>query len=465
MNLLTKSTSFYIVLFLVIINTACKKNNVKKIRPNVIIIYTDDQGAIDLNCYGAKDLETPNMDKLVQSGIKFSSFYAAPICGPSRAGLMTGKVPQRTGMLENDKGAGDMEHSGMPTEEYTMAEMFKNAGYNTALLGKWHLGYTKERQPGEQGFDYWFGHLVGCMDNYSHYFYWNGANRHVLYRNGKEVFYPGQYFPDLMVKEASAFIDKNKEQPFFLYFAMNTPHYPYQGTPEWLKYYQDKGVVYPRDLYAAFISTMDDKIGELLNKLEKEGLRENTIIIFQSDNGYSTEKRAHCGGGTAGNLRGSKFSLFEGGIRVPAAISWPGKLKAGETREQMASNCDWMPTLAELCGIDLDTSDLDGRSLVPLLEDNNLESRHSDGFCWKFQEQWVARKGDWKLLGNPKIMGEEFTYGDSLFLVNLNKDPGEKNNLSLKYPEKVDELLKQYKKWQERNYESNKKTYEISASK
>ncbi len=448
MKLLAKLSFFLLSFFF--ITSSCTKNKAKDGRPNVIVIYTDDQGAVDMNCLGAKDLITPNMDKLVQSGIKFTHFYAAPVCGPSRAGLMTGKTPQHAGLQENDRGAGDMEHSGMPTTEYTMAEMFKDAGYNTALVGKWHLGYTKERQPGGQGFDYWFGHMVGCMDNYSHYFYWNGANRHVLYRNGEEVFYPGQYFPDLMVKEASAFIDKNKNHPFFLYFALNTPHYPYQGSPEWLKYYQEKGVAYPRDLYAAFVSTMDDKIGKLLNKLEKEGLRENTIIIFQGDNGFSTEKHAHYGGGSAGILRGSKGSLFEGGIRVPAAISWPASLKAGETREQMASNCDWMPTLAELCNIDLNTADLDGKSLVPLIENNQIESRHADGFCWKFQEQWVARKDNWKLLGNAKInMTEKIP--EDIFLVNLKDDPEEKNNLASKYPEKVNELVMQYEKWLERN--------------
>ncbi|MCF6358577.1 MAG: sulfatase-like hydrolase/transferase [Draconibacterium sp.] len=241
-------------------------------KPNVIIIYTDDQGAIDLNCFGATDLVTPNMDKLVKSGIKFTMFYGAPVCSPSRAGLMTGKTPQRAGVPGNVSSTNPK--SGMPGSEYTMAEMFKDAGYRTAHIGKWHLGHPVDRQPSAQGFDYSFGHLVGCIDNYSHFFYWNGPNRHDLYRNGKEVFYPGQYFPDLMVKEASQFLDKNNPkktgEPVFIYYAMNTPHYPYQGTPEWLKYYQEKGVAYPRDLYAAFISTMDEKIGLILRKNKKQ---------------------------------------------------------------------------------------------------------------------------------------------------------------------------------------------------
>lgn len=412
--------------------------------PNVIVIYTDDQGTIDLNSFGAGDLVTPNMDEIVNSGIKFTQFYGAPICSPSRAGLLTGKTPQRAGVPGNVSPV-SLE-AGMPNEQYTMAEMFKDAGYKTAHIGKWHLGHAEDKQPNAQGFDYSFGHFVGCIDNFSHFYYWQGPNRHDLFRNGEEVFYDGQFFPDLMVKEATAFIEKNENNPFFIYFALNTPHYPYQGTPEWLEYYRRKGVAYPRDLYAAFLSTQDDKIGELLQIIENLGLRENTIIVFQSDNGYSTEERAHFGGGSSGKFRGSKFSLFEGGIRVPAAISWSKKLKAGEVRDQLAVNADWMPTLAELCGIDIDNSDLDGKSLVPILKNKEHKTLHYQ-FCWQNGKSWAARKGIWKLLGNPEIHGEELSLADSLFLVNLSDDPGEMNNLVERYPEKVKELIFQHEEW------------------
>lgn len=446
MNLLNKSIIGLLLLGAVF---ACSVEKPQPEKPNVIIIYTDDQGAIDLNCYGATDLVTPNMDALVNSGVKFTQFYGAPVCSPSRAGLLTGKTPQRAGVPGNVSPTNP--RSGMPGSQYTMAEMFKDAGYKTGHIGKWHLGHPAEKQPNAQGFDYSFGHLVGCIDNFSHYFYWNGPNRHDLFRNGDEVFYPGQFFPDLLVEEASAFMEENKENPFFIYFALNTPHYPYQGTPEWLKYYQDKGVAYPRDLYAAFLSTQDDKIGELLSKVEELDLSENTIIIFQSDNGYSTEERAHFGGGNAGVLRGSKSCLFEGGIRVPAAISWPAKIKAKEVRNQMAVNADWMPTLADLCGIDLDTKDLDGKSLVQIINDENSKSPHVDNFCWQHGKQWAARNGDWKLLGNPAVRFEEFALEDSLFLVNLKNDPGEMTNLASTNPEKVKVLKEQFEKWQERN--------------
>jgi arylsulfatase A-like enzyme len=433
------------ILFLVLL--MCSSLTHAQDKPNVIIIYTDDQGSVDLGSYGATDLVTPNMDALVESGVRFTQFYASPICSPSRASLLTGKTPQRAGCPGN-AGATRSSTSGLPGNEYTMAEMFKNAGYKTAHIGKWHLGYQPEMSPNAQGFDYSFGHLVGCIDNYSHFFYWNGPNRHDLYRNGKEVFHPGEFFPDLMVKEASEFIDQNREQPFFMYFAMNLPHYPYQGDPGWLEYYREKGVAYPRDLYAAFLSTQDDRIGMLLKKLDDLGIRDNTIIIFQSDNGHSTEERAHGGGGSAGPYRGAKQCLFEGGIRVPAAISWPEKIAPGEVRDQFAVNTDWMPTLAELCGIPLETTGLDGKSLMPIISDASAETLHTEGYCWAFSDMWVARRGKWKLIGNPYDTGQrDYTFQEERFLVNLDEDPGERTNLASQFPVVVQELEKQYQQW------------------
>ena len=415
-------------------------------RPNVILIYSDDQGAIDLNCYGSKDLETPNIDRLAENGILFTQFYAAPVCSPSRASLLTGLTAQRAGVPGN-AAASIESKAGLPGDRFTMAEMFKGAGYKTAHIGKWHLGYQPEMSPNAQGFDYSFGHIVGCIDNYSHFYYWRGPNRHDLYRNGKEVYYPGQYFPDLMVKEAGQYMEQNRNDPFFMYFAINMPHYPYQGDPKWLKYYRDKGVAYPRNLYAAFVSTLDDKIGLLLSKVKELGLSKNTIIIFQSDNGYSTEERAHFGGGSSGVYRGAKACLFEGGIRVPSIISWPGKIPVGEVRDQFAVNTDWMPTLAELCQINFNSKNLDGKSLVQVIRNGNAPTLHSEGYCWAFRDMWVARKGKWKLLGNPYDTSQrDYTFSEKLFLVNLEEDPGEKNNLAAEYPDKVKELENQYHK-------------------
>lgn len=433
--------------FLPLVKLCAQQANEK---PNVIIIYTDDQGTIDLNILGAHDLETPHMDTLLASGVRFSQFYAAPICSPSRAGLLTGKTPQRAGVPGNIPSV-PITEKGLDSSQFTMAEMFKENGYKTAHVGKWHLGDQEGMLPNDQGFDYSFGHHVGCIDNYSHFYYWRGPNRHDLYRNGEEIFLNGQFFPQLMLEEASAFIEENQDEPFFLYFALNTPHYPYQGTPEWLKHYQNKGIAYPRDLYAAFLSTQDDIIGKLIKNLQDFDLINNTIIVFQADNGYSTEERAHFGGGNAGPFRGAKSCLFEGGFRVPAAISWPGHIPSNNVRNQFAVNLDWMATLAELCEINLKLDDLDGRSLMPIIKNPDAESQHKETFSWQHGQQWASRSGKWKLLGNPvdKSNRTILTEDDLLFLVDLEADPGEMNNLAKEFPEKVKELERQFKEWLE----------------
>lgn len=420
-------------------------------KPNVIIIYTDDQGSVDVNSYGAKDLVTPNMDYIIENGTSFTQFYASPVCSPSRAALLTGKTPQRAGLSGNAVPDSKIK-KGLPGSEYTMAEMFKDAGYTTSHIGKWHLGDAPEMTPNAQGFDHSFGHMVGCIDNYSHFFYWNGPNRHDLFRNGKEVYYNGQFFPDLMVNEASTFMEDNSNNPFFMYFAVNMPHYPYQGDAKWLSYYNEKGISYPRNLYAAFISTLDDRIGVILKKLDELDIKDNTIIVFQSDNGHSTEQRAHFGGGSSGIYRGAKQSLFEGGIRVPAAINWKNNIPKGQIRTQFAVNTDWMPTLAELCGIKLDSQDLDGKSLVEIINNEAEKTKHASGYCWQYQDMWVARKGKWKLLGNPRDTSKKkHKLKEKRFLVNLDDDIGESTNLSKKYPEKVIELEQQYRAWLKRN--------------
>jgi arylsulfatase A len=418
--------------------------------PNVIIIYTDDQGTLDLGVYGSTDLVTPHQDALAESGVRFTQFYAAPVCTPSRVGLLTGKSTQRAGVPDTLP-AVPGQTAGLDPSQFTLVDLFGDAGYATAHMGKWHLGFAKDKQPLAHGFDHTFGHIGGCIDNYSHFYYWRGPNRHDLNRNGEAVYYPGEYFPDLMLRETKEFIDLHRDQPFFVYFALNTPHYPYQGNPKWLAHYHEQGVPYPRNLYAAALSTQDDIIGRLIAHLEALGLRERTIVIFQSDNGHSTEERAHSGGGNAGPYRGAKASLFEGGIRVPAAISWPGRLPAGAVRGQVAANSDWLPTLAELCDLSLPDEEREGKSLVPLIDDDSAPSPHADGFCWEFRKQWVARKGAWKLHGNPMDTTDRANPPDlpERFLVNLDEDPGERNNLAQTYPEKVRELEALYLAWKQ----------------
>ncbi|WOD42444.1 sulfatase-like hydrolase/transferase [Hwangdonia lutea] len=415
-------------------------------KPNVIIIYTDDQGAIDLGCYGASDIHSPNIDKLAKQGTRFTQAYvAAPVCAPSRAALLTGKYPQNAGVEGNTSHVPNSH--GMPNQQYTLAELFKDNGYKTGHIGKWHLGMSAETSPNAQGFDYSFGHLRGCIDNYSHYFFWAGPNVHDLYENGKEVFYDGQYFPDLASDRALKYVEDHKEEPFFMYYAINMPHYPYQPTDKWRDFYKD--VEKPRGDYAAFISTIDERIGFLMDKLDMLGIRDNTIIVYQSDNGHSTETRAFNGGGNAGPYRGAKSSLFEGGIRLPTIISWKNNLPHNVVNHEFFMNIDWLPTLAKLCNFNL-PKDIDGLDLSEMIKTPNTASQRTGAF-WKYGNQWAVRNGNWKLMGYPKDTsnkGKLDLEQDALFLSNLDDDISEMKNLASQYPEMVEALKTKYLAWE-----------------
>lgn len=422
-------------------------------KPNVILIVTDDQGSVDLNCYGAKDLHTPHIDALAQRGVRFTQFYAAaPVCSPSRAALLTGKYPQRAGLAGN--ASSQPGGHGMPGEQVTMAEVLKGAGYATGHVGKWHLGYTADETPNAQGFDSSFGHMGGCIDNYSHFFYWQGPNRHDLWRDGKEVWHDGEHFGDLMVRECNRFVEANKARPFFLYWAINLPHYPLQGNAKWREKY--KHLDAPRAAYAAAVSTADDMIGQVMATVDRLGIGRDTIVVFMSDHGHSTEERTFGGGGSAGRYRGAKFSLFEGGIRVPAIMSWPGTVPEGRVREQMATGCDWLPTIADLARLDQRDSDaapLDGRSLADVIRTPDAPSPHRV-FHWATgKDQWAVREGDWKLLGRPfgpGTKGGGAAGDDTPFLVNLREDIGETKNVARRHPDVVRRLQQLHDDWARR---------------
>ncbi|MBN1125721.1 MAG: sulfatase-like hydrolase/transferase [Sedimentisphaerales bacterium] len=422
--------------------------NTRDRRPNVILIYTDDQGSIDLNCYGAKDLYTPNLDRLAEQGLRFTQFYVgAPVCSPSRAALMTGRYPQRAQLAGNTSSM--KGHAGMPTEQITIAEVLKRADYTTGHVGKWHLGYTPETMPNGQGYGSSFGHMGGCIDNYSHFFYWNGPNRHDLWRNGKEVWHDGEYFGDLMVQECNRFIHENRKEPFFLYWAINMPHYPLQGLDKFRDRYKD--MPEPRKFYAAFVSTVDDMIGRVLQTVNELGIREDTIIIYLSDHGHSVEERTYFGGGDSGSYRGHKFTLWEGGIRVPCIVSWPGKIAQGEVRPQVAINMDWMPTIAKWCGTTIEHR-IDGLDLSEVIESANTPSPHKQ-LHWERpggkQIHWVAREGDWKLVVNgPATKDRHLDLpAEQEFLSNLSKDVTETKNLADQHPEKVERLKQLHDQW------------------
>ena len=449
-SLMNKSSNFFFAPFSLILCLTFQING----KPNVVLIYTDDQGSIDANCYGSKDLHTPTIDRLAETGIRFTNMYApSAICSASRAGLLTGRFPVRAGVPSNvgsTKG-----NPGMPTDQLTIAEMLKSNGYTTGHIGKWHLGYTPETMPNGQGFDYSFGHMGGCIDNYSHFFYWSGPNRHDLWKQGKEIWRDGEYFGDLMVNECKNFISNNKTKPFFMYWAINWPHYPLQATNKWREKYKD--LPHPRNQYAAFVSTTDELIGRVVDHLENEGLRNDTIIIFQSDHGHSVEDRTFGGGGSSGPYRGHKGNLFEGGIRVPSVVSWPKGIVQGEIREQFVAGTDWFPTLADWTGTKFSKKHkLDGKSIAQVVENAKVPSPHKN-YYWQLGKQngqWVMREGDWELYANARESVRpdgisKLNKGDQKqFLVNLSKDPGEKRNWATSHPDELKHLNELAKKYQ-----------------
>lgn len=431
-------------------------------RPNVVIIYTDDQGTLDAGCYGSDDIHTPNIDALARRGVRFTQAYAHTVCCPSRSQLLTGRVPQRSGVT-NWLSNNPLDENGrnMLVSEVTLAEVLRENGYRTGLTGKWHLGAKPGHQPLDQGFDEAYGHLGGFIDNFEHKFLHSNPRRppfHDLYRNGEEIDETGRYFPDLVVREATRFIVENKNRPFFLYCAFNVPHYPEQSDPKFRGLYDTMPM--PRQSYASMITTTDDRIGQVLRALDLWGLRDNTIVLFMSDNGHSTENfrnwdvnyGAHGGGGNTGRWRGAKGSLFEGGIRVPAILSLPSRIAQGVTRDQAISNMDFFPTILELCGIETPAYEIDGKTLAPILKSADAASQHKE-FHWMWQDQWAVREGDWKLIGNGrdttglksrhaprKEMGE-------LYLANLADERPESVNHATTRPEIVARLRKLHEDW------------------
>lgn len=387
-------------------------------RPNILIILTDDQGTIDANCYGSTDLRTPNIDRLAATGVRFTQAYAHTVCCPARAALMTGRHPQRGGVHHWTQGdLNGPDGINMALGEVTLAEALKPAGYRTALYGKWHLGAHRDFGPKKQGFDEFFGIRDGFIDNYNHYFL-HGSGFHDLYDGIKPVTAPGKYFPELMVQRSLKFIMQNKDRPFLLYVPFNIPHYPEQALKRFEAMYKD--IADPaRRSYAAIVSTTDHYIGQIVDKLEALGLRENTIIIFMSDNGHSEETgnrirvdnhrsgypKGHfygaSGGGSTGKWIGQKGSFLEGGVRVPAIISYPAKLPKGEVRGQIITAMDWFPTVLDLCGVQQPSNapKLDGHSVLPLIRSAKAKSKYKIlHFAWG--KKWAVREGDWKLIGS-----------------------------------------------------------------
>lgn len=410
-------------------------------KPNFVLILLDDLGCTDLGCYGARDLKTPHIDALAGTGVRFTNWYAnAPVCAPSRASLLTGRYPASAGVPNNG-------HE-LPADRPTIAKLLKPVGYRSSLVGKWHLGNT----PVARGFDESYGFHSGCVDYYSHRYYWGEPrtpNYHDLYRNGKEIFEDGQYLTERLTEEACSFVKRAAAEPFFLYLAYNAPHYPMHAPRKYMDRF--KSLDPERQTYAAMIAAVDDGVGQLRDSLQRNGVDNNTCIILLGDNGATTEARAGLNGkpataGSNGPYRGHKFSLFDGGMHVPCIINFPSKLPAHTVNVETKMSIDILPTILEYAQVQPPQA-LDGQSI----------HKTRDTLFWKLGNQQAIREGNWKLVVNGithsinpvdgKIANQPLTGDDALFLSDLGKDPGESKNLRRLHPEVVDRLLTKLNQW------------------
>ena len=382
-------------------------------KPNVIFVLTDDQGTLDANCYGAKHLYTPTIDKLAASGIRYTRAYSHTVCCPARANLLTGRHAQRTGINHWTQADAYAERGiNIHADEVTAASIFRDNGYKTALFGKWHLGAGEGNRPLDMGFDEFFGFLGGFIENYTQYSL-HQQGFHDLWDGTKEIHRKGEYYPRLTNDRALDFIERNKDNPFFLYLPYNLPHYPEQSEDKYAGEYKDVDERVRK--YGMTISTVDGLIGEVVEKLDELGLRDHTIILFMSDNGHSCEDYriapnhtsglpegwfygAH-GAGYTGSYKGHKGDFTEGGIRVPCILSAPGLIPEGVVSDKIVCGLDWLPTVLSLCGITgcHPEKAFDGIDLSSDLVQKDTRDRILH-FQW--HDNWCAIKGDWKLLGS-----------------------------------------------------------------
>ncbi|MEP6738540.1 MAG: sulfatase-like hydrolase/transferase [Chryseolinea sp.] len=417
---------------LVLITFLLPTNMVAQQRPNIIYIMTDDMGYGDLSGYGRKNYTTPNLDKLASQGMKFMNAYAAaPLCTPTRVGFMTGRYPARipVGLMEPLTGSEDDINFGLTDQTPSLSTLVKKSPYHTALIGKWHLGLQSEHSPNKNGFDYFFGIRSGSADYFSHK---GDGTTHDLWENDSLIYQQG-YLTDIISQKAISYISTDHNKPFFLVINFNAPHWPWQGPND--RAYPDS-VDYraggSADTYAEMMKSLDDCIGKIIAAVDRYA-SSNTIVIFTNDNGG--ERFSDNGG-----LSKAKGTLWEGGIRVPAFVRWPGKIAPGTITNQVAVTMDWTATILDLTGAKpLKQFPLDGINLMPVLTDKTANINRT--IYWRtFQrtKQKAMRMGDWKYLQDEK--GE--------YLFNLSNDQQEKNNLTETNADVFLKLKKQYAAWE-----------------
>ena len=405
-------------------------------KPNVILIMTDDQGYGDLACHGNPIIKTPNLDELHSESVRFTDFHVNPFCSPTRAALLTGRMSDRTHVRTTVYSRNHLNRG-----ETTMAEFFKASGYRTGHFGKWHLGRNYPYRPMDRGFDQWVGHGDGGTGTSSDY-WGNDKMNDSYWRNGKWEKFEG-FSADIYFDEAMKFIGQAKDDPFFIYLATNVPHGPMNVLMEWREPYEDLDIEGStpwgdtKDLYAT-LSRFDFNIGRLREYLSGNGLAENTILIFLTDNGSANGTQVFNAG-----MRGGKGSVYEGGHRVPCFIHWPsGGIDKGIDIARLTAHTDLLPTLIDLCKLNTPERghlEFDGRSLVPLLE--NIDGDWNDRLILMHVQnvREVPVKGM-----NTVLATEKWRFVNGKELYEIKADPGQKNDISDQYPDVVAALSKKY---------------------
>ena len=417
-------------------------------RPNVVLIITDDIGYGDLSSYGAPDIRTPNIDRLAKEGVRFTDFYSnGVVCTPTRAALMTGRYQHRVGLEQVLTLAPASVNNGLAVTGRTLPRLLKDNGYATALFGKWHLGFRPEFGPNAHGFDYFYGFLTGAINYFTHD---RGDGTSGLHENLTPVTESG-YLTDILTRRSVEFIDRNAARPFFLEVAYNAGHWPFQSPhhqpdafPKGRSLFQgpDDDTKPTRKDYAEILERADEGVGKILAALDRHKLAANTVVIFTNDNGGEWLSRN-------APFFHRKGSVWEGGIRVPALIRWPGRVPAGKTVGQAGITMDLMATILTATNVRIpDGARLDGVDLIPFVQDGATPKERT--LFWRTlapgRQQRAVRHGQWKLVLD----------GGGAFLFDLSTDPGERQDLARSRADLVADLRQRYLSW-EREVEAEAK--------
>ena len=426
-------------IFFIVCATFCFASTAQD-KPNVILLFADDAGYADFGFHGSHTMITPNLDQLAKEGVTCTQGYVSdPTCGPSRAGIITGKYQQRFGFEENnvpgymsEVSAADGEKMGIPVEETTMGQYMQSVGYKTAFYGKWHVGGADIFHPNRRGFDEFYGFRGGARS----YFEYKNPPRELLNkmeRNFNNFEEPKKYLTDALADEAVDFIERSKKEPFFAFVSFNAVHTPMDAKPEDLaKFPHLEG---KRKIVAAMTLALDRACGKIIDKISELGLEDNTIIVFTNDNGGPTDKNAS----SNYPLSGTKSNHLEGGIRVPFIVKYPNRIQPNSKYHKPVSTLDLLPTFYAEAGGDLiEVTDIDGVNLLPYLEGDKQDRPHQRLF-WKKQARAALREGDFKLIRYPDRPAE---------LYNIEDDPREMNNIADLYPERVKKMYKLIFRWE-----------------